>query len=155
MYQFILFDLDGTITNSEPGILASVRYALGKLGAAEPDYPTLRKFIGPPLRDSFRDYCGLSPSGRRRRSGSTGSGTRPTGSWTAPSIPASPSCCGTFMQPGKRSPSPPPNRRGLPGISLSISALPGILPPSAGRRWTAAGTGRSTCCGTCWYSSRT
>ena len=61
MYQFILFDLDGTITNSEPGILASVRYALGKLGAAEPDYPTLRKFIGPPLRDSFRDYCGLSP----------------------------------------------------------------------------------------------
>ena len=60
MYQFILFDLDGTIIDSEPGILASVRYALGKMGLPEPDYPVLRKFIGPPLRDSFRDYCGLS-----------------------------------------------------------------------------------------------
>ncbi len=47
-YKTILFDLDGTLTDSEPGIVNSVRYALRSFGMeAEP--ATLRSFIGPPL----------------------------------------------------------------------------------------------------------
>ena len=55
-----LFDLDGTLTDSAPGILHSVRYALEKVGAPVPDAATLNKFIGPPLIDSFEKYCGFT-----------------------------------------------------------------------------------------------
>lgn len=61
MYHTILFDLDGTLTDSKEGILNSLRYAIEKLGDVVPDEATLTKFIGPPLQDSFADYCGYSP----------------------------------------------------------------------------------------------
>ena len=57
--MMILFDLDGTLTDSAPGILNSIRYALNKAGAAIPDAETLNRFIGPPLVDSFERYCGF------------------------------------------------------------------------------------------------
>lgn len=59
-YDIILFDLDGTLTDSAPGILNSVRYACRKLGLTMPGEATLRKFLGPPLIDSFRTLVGLS-----------------------------------------------------------------------------------------------
>ena len=59
-YDLILFDLDGTITDSGEGITKSVQYALSKLGIEEPDLGNLRKFIGPPLIDSFEKYYGFS-----------------------------------------------------------------------------------------------
>ena len=59
-YDVILFDLDGTLTDSAPGILNSVRYACRKLGLPIPGEETLRRFLGPPLIASFR-------AGRRRR----------------------------------------------------------------------------------------
>lgn len=59
-YDIILFDLDGTLTDSAPGILNSVRYACRKLGLELPAEATLRKFLGPPLIDSFRTLVGLS-----------------------------------------------------------------------------------------------
>ena len=59
-YDVILFDLDGTLTDSAPGILNSVRYACRKLGLEMPSEATLRKFLGPPLIDSFRTLAGLS-----------------------------------------------------------------------------------------------
>lgn len=49
----ILFDLDGTITNPAPGFFVSVRYALEQLDVECPSEDVLRKYIGPPLRDSF------------------------------------------------------------------------------------------------------
>ena len=58
-YKYILFDLDGTITDSALGITNSVKYALIKSGAEIPPYETLCKFIGPPLLDGFRDICGF------------------------------------------------------------------------------------------------
>ena len=58
----ILFDLDGTLTESGPGIISSVRYALAKMGVPSLDDAQLRRFIGPPLLDSFRDHCGLDPA---------------------------------------------------------------------------------------------
>ncbi len=55
----ILFDLDGTITDSAPGIVRSVQYALNRLGIAEEEMGDLRKFVGPPLEESFKVRCGL------------------------------------------------------------------------------------------------
>lgn len=60
MYQYILFDLDGTITESGPGIMNSVAYAVKKMGYEVPDTSVLRRFIGPPLLESFQKYFGMS-----------------------------------------------------------------------------------------------
>jgi phosphoglycolate phosphatase len=51
----ILFDLDGTLTDPRAGIVGSIQYALAKLGRAVPAESELLRFIGPPLRDSFRE----------------------------------------------------------------------------------------------------
>ncbi len=51
----ILFDLDGTLTDPRVGIVASIQYALGKLGRTAPVDSELLRWIGPPLRDSFRE----------------------------------------------------------------------------------------------------
>ncbi|MBO5955871.1 MAG: HAD hydrolase-like protein [Clostridia bacterium] len=56
MYKYIFFDLDGTLTNSEEGIIRSLEYAFDELGLERPSYELLKKFIGPPLVVSFRDY---------------------------------------------------------------------------------------------------
>src|SRR5690625_76569 len=55
----ILFDLDGTLVESGPSIMTSIRHALGQVKGPELDEPALRSFIGPPLRVSFRDIAGL------------------------------------------------------------------------------------------------
>ncbi len=60
MYKYICFDLDGTLTQSEFGIIESARYALGKMGIDEPDDKKLLRFIGPPLYVSFEDYYGIT-----------------------------------------------------------------------------------------------
>ncbi len=52
-YDAVLFDLDGTLTRSEDGILASMQYALSKLCIENVPNETLKRFIGPPLRESF------------------------------------------------------------------------------------------------------
>lgn len=57
--QILFFDLDGTLTDSAPGILNSVTYALEKMGIRVEDRRALYRFIGPPLLDSFRDYYGM------------------------------------------------------------------------------------------------
>ena len=49
----ILFDLDGTITDSGEGIMNCATYALEHFGLPVPDRTTLRQFVGPPLRDTF------------------------------------------------------------------------------------------------------
>ena len=59
MYNYVFFDLDGTLTQSEFGILNSVAFALEKLGIKVENKESLKKFIGPPLAASFRDYFGL------------------------------------------------------------------------------------------------
>ena len=60
MFNLILFDLDGTLTDSKEGIINCVKYALESFGITENDEETLFKFIGPPLYDSFRDVYGFS-----------------------------------------------------------------------------------------------
>lgn len=59
MYNLVLFDLDGTLTQSEFGIFSSVQYALEKFGIHETEVKNLRRFIGPPLYVSFSEFYGL------------------------------------------------------------------------------------------------
>lgn len=59
-YKYILFDLDGTLTDPKEGITKSVAYALKSYGIEVEDLDSLCKFIGPPLKDSFVKYYGFS-----------------------------------------------------------------------------------------------
>ena len=60
MSQVILFDLDGTLTESGEGIINCVAYALEKLGKKEEHPEKLQCFVGPPLKEQFMKYAGLS-----------------------------------------------------------------------------------------------
>lgn len=66
MYKAILFDLDGTLTESGEGITKCVQYALEKLGKPEADLKKLEVFIGPPLMEQFMKYAGLDEEMARR-----------------------------------------------------------------------------------------
>lgn len=59
-YEYVLFDLDGTITDPGIGITNSVMHALDKYGIKVSDRSELYKFIGPPLWESFGKYYGFS-----------------------------------------------------------------------------------------------
>ena len=56
MFQYVLFDLDGTLTDPKEGITKSVQYALKAFGVEEENLDKLECFIGPPLRDSFMEF---------------------------------------------------------------------------------------------------
>jgi phosphoglycolate phosphatase len=58
--RLVLFDLDGTLVDSAPGIHASVRVAIAGLGLSEPTPAQLRAMVGPPLQDGFALVFGLS-----------------------------------------------------------------------------------------------
>ncbi len=59
-YQSVSFDLDGTLTDSAPGVVRSTQYALEKMGEPIPPEKVLRTFLGPPLVQSFITRCGMS-----------------------------------------------------------------------------------------------
>ncbi len=73
MFEYCLFDLDGTLTDPAEGITKSVQYALRRFGAEEPDLKKLEVFIGPPLKESFMEYYGFSRE-QTGRDGGGGSG---------------------------------------------------------------------------------
>lgn len=58
-YRHLLFDLDGTLTNSGEGIINSVMYSLKCLGITEDNRDSVKRFIGPPLVDSYKNFYGL------------------------------------------------------------------------------------------------
>lgn len=55
-YDFILFDLDGTLSDPKIGITKSVQFALDQMGIRIDNLDELDVFIGPPLQQSFSDY---------------------------------------------------------------------------------------------------
>lgn len=59
MKRVVLFDLDGTLTDSSKGILASITYMLKNLELEVPDEEVLRTFIGPPLSLSLGNLYGM------------------------------------------------------------------------------------------------
>ncbi len=65
IYTTVLMDLDGTLVDSATGITRSVQYALNHFGIKEEDPAKLYRFIGPPLQDSFREFCGFTETEAR------------------------------------------------------------------------------------------
>ncbi len=61
-WSCILFDLDGTILDSAPGITETLAYMFEKLDRPVPPRAKLLEYVGPPILDSFRDLAGMSPS---------------------------------------------------------------------------------------------
>lgn len=61
-WSCILFDLDGTILDSAPGITESLAYMFTQLGRPVPPPAELLKYVGPPILDSFRDLAGMTPA---------------------------------------------------------------------------------------------
>ncbi len=59
-FRYVLFDLDGTLTDPKEGICKSVQYALHQMDIEEPDIDKLEPFIGPPLQDSFMEFYHMS-----------------------------------------------------------------------------------------------
>jgi len=57
---YILFDLDGTISDPKEGIIKSIQYSLQSFGINVEDLDTLTPFIGPPLRDSYKQFYGFN-----------------------------------------------------------------------------------------------
>ena len=60
MIKYVIFDLDGTITDSGAGVMHGMEIALAHFGLPIPDRQALRVIIGPPLRDSFIRF-GIKP----------------------------------------------------------------------------------------------
>lgn len=58
-YKYVLFDLDGTLTDPYEGISKSVQYSLSSFGIEETNEEILKKFIGPPLKESFMRFYGF------------------------------------------------------------------------------------------------
>ena len=58
-YDYILFDLDGTLTESALGVRLSIEHTMSALGLSCPDLSDYTLYIGPPLEDTFRGMCGV------------------------------------------------------------------------------------------------
>lgn len=60
MFEYVFFDLDGTLTDPALGITNCIMHALEKMGREIPPRESLYCFIGPPLLDAFQNYLGMT-----------------------------------------------------------------------------------------------
>lgn len=100
MYQVILFDLDGTLTDSKEGILNCLRYAFEKMGKPVPEESVLIKFIGPPLQDSFAQFCGFTPEEAREGIAKFQERYAPIGKFENAAAPGMPELCARLQAKG-------------------------------------------------------
>ena len=59
-YEIAVFDVDGTLLDTTEGVLSAARYTIRAHGLPEIPESELKKFIGPPIQDSFRRVYGIS-----------------------------------------------------------------------------------------------
>ena len=60
-YELVIWDFDGTLVDTSPGIFRSLRAALCQLGYPDPSQELLERFVGPPLFQAFQENLGMSP----------------------------------------------------------------------------------------------
>ena len=92
-YKYLLFDLDGTLTDPKEGITTSVQYALRAFGIEEPDLEKLKPFIGPPLQSSFMDFYGFDEEKAKGQWRNTGNGSGRKAFTKMPFIRGLRKCC--------------------------------------------------------------
>ncbi|MFM7029997.1 MAG: HAD hydrolase-like protein [Micrococcales bacterium] len=68
-YTTVLWDLDGTIIDSGPGVFDSFRKTFHEMGVAQPSDAQMRTFLGPPLRTTFAEEMGFNPEQTERALG--------------------------------------------------------------------------------------
>lgn len=102
MFDVILFDLDGTLTESAPGIINSVRRVYRHYGLPEATDGELRRFIGPPLIESFGRYCGFSEEKAKEAVGVYREYFAEKGLFENAVYPGIPKCLETLRTAGKR-----------------------------------------------------
>ncbi len=60
-YDAVIFDLDGTLTDSAPGIIASLQHAMAQMGLEMPEEALLREhFLGPPVLTGLNKHYGMT-----------------------------------------------------------------------------------------------
>ena len=59
-YDYILFDFDGTISQSAEGVRYSLERTIEKMGKPMPDLSDYLKYLGPPLVNTMKNICGFS-----------------------------------------------------------------------------------------------
>ena len=131
MYRYLLFDLDGTLTDSQEGIVKSARYAMEQLGDPPLDDVTMLQFLGPPLQESFRRFCGYDPEKTQRALAIFRGRYEPIGQF---------------------------ENRGTPGMAEALARLKAegyvlAVASSKPRRWAPTGE-RVSIGGVCVYSNR-
>lgn len=87
----VLFDLDGTLTDSGEGIINCAQMTLERFGLPVPSREEMRVFVGPPLADSFIRH-GVPADGRQKPLKSSAADMSPLGNMKTAPIPASGSC---------------------------------------------------------------
>ena len=87
MVRYLLFDFDGTLFDTGCGVMRCVQYALEKFGISEQDEATLRKFVGPPLTESFSELYGFSPEQANEAVRLYRERYQPTGIWECAPYP--------------------------------------------------------------------
>ncbi len=102
MYETILFDLDGTLTDPGLGITNSVLYALEQMGYSLPPREALYRFIGPPLLDSFQQFYGMTLEQATRAIALYRVYFAQTGIWENVVYPGIPTLLEQLCQAGKR-----------------------------------------------------
>ncbi len=65
-FEAVLFDFDGTVADTSPGIKKGLLYSFEVNGLPPLSYSEMDKFIGPPLSESFMNYCGVDPEKSRK-----------------------------------------------------------------------------------------
>lgn len=95
----ILFDLDGTLTDSGEGIINCATLALRTLGLPVPDREEMRVFVGPPLRETFQKF-GVRPEDAERAVEIYRSRYVPTGMFENTPYPGIPALLGALREAG-------------------------------------------------------
>ena len=100
MAKALLFDFDGTLFDTGPGVIRCVQYALEHLGIYETDERKLRKFMGPPLYDMFRELYGFDDALAHEAVRLYRERYQPTGIWECSPYPGMPELLSDLREAG-------------------------------------------------------